>query len=485
VPIAPLQIQENSDRWRFSFQPYATIPVSTYGTVTVRGRSANYSLGLGKLLDSLRFTASGRVEAWKGRWGFIIDGYYASLRNVGSGSKTLTRDPQPLNVINYILSKGLNTKVTDIATDLDREIQALQGVESIKNSPALQTVRQDVQTLQATLAQDAEKLQTLATNLQSFKATLSQDEQKLQTLATTVQQSLQDLPVTPKEKEAIGNAIALNSSVLQDKDRLQSLQQQIQSLGTIPSVDRVEQNLTQLQSSLASAEQRVQELRQIQDSPQLQELEAKINNAQAAIDTQLQNIDKIQTYQENREPQQLDADFNTNIQFDQGIYDFAVSYHLGDAPVYGDPDKPSGRDFPILWFQPIAGVRLNDINVELQQDINYQISSSLVNVSGTIQNTFTQGRTWFEPMLGGKLGLQLSDLWTLWLRGDASGFGLAGQTDLSWNLLFGADWWVKKNLSLQLAYRFYSIDYKNGTGDNAFGFSENFNGPYLAATFHF
>jgi opacity protein-like surface antigen len=88
-------------------------------------------------------------------------------------------------------------------------------------------------------------------------------------------------------------------------------------------------------------------------------------------------------------------------------------------------------------------------------------------------------------MLGGKLGLQLSDLWTLWLRGDVSGFGLAGQTDLSWNLFFGVDWWVRKNLSLQAAYRFYSIEYKNGTGENAFGFSENFNGPFLSATLHF
>ena len=88
-------------------------------------------------------------------------------------------------------------------------------------------------------------------------------------------------------------------------------------------------------------------------------------------------------------------------------------------------------------------------------------------------------------MVGGKLGLQISDPITLWVRGDASGFGMAGDTDLSWNLLAGMDWWVNRTISLQLGYRFYEINYKNGSGNNAFGFEQNLNGPYIAATFYF
>jgi opacity protein-like surface antigen len=153
--------------------------------------------------------------------------------------------------------------------------------------------------------------------------------------------------------------------------------------------------------------------------------------------------------------------------------------------MYELPDKPSNRPYPLVWFQPIAGVRLNDINIKIQQTFDFNLSSSLVNFQGTFQETFQQGRTWLEPMLGGKLGVQVSDPLTFWVRGDVSGFGLAGDTDLSWNVLFGADWWVRRNLSLQLAYRFYSIDYSNGSGDNAFGFTENFNGPFISATFHF
>ncbi len=72
-------------------------------------------------------------------------------------------------------------------------------------------------------------------------------------------------------------------------------------------------------------------------------------------------------------------------------------------------------------------------------------------------------------MIGAKLALQVSDPVTLWVRGDVSGFGLAGDTDLSWNVIAGADWWVSGNISLQLGYRFYEINYKNGSGNNAYG----------------
>lgn len=59
----------NDDRWHFKLQPYATIPINTYGTVSARGKTVSYHLTLGELLDTLRVAASGRFEGWKGRWG--------------------------------------------------------------------------------------------------------------------------------------------------------------------------------------------------------------------------------------------------------------------------------------------------------------------------------------------------------------------------------------------------------------------------------
>ena len=481
-----LQIQtvEDSDLWRFVFQPYATIPFSTYGSATVKGQTVDYSLSLGRLLQYLSVTASGRVEAWKGNWGFIIDGYYVNLNAINSVQRTNSRTPSPINAVDYVLTKGINTNVQQVANQLDQQVQVLKQQEELKANETLQNLEKEVNNLQATLAQDAQKLETLATDFKSFQETLAQDGQKLETLSTKVQE-VQSLGIPLEPNSGLKAAIALNSAIAKNQEQLQDLQQQIQNLGTIPSLDQVQQNLQQTRVVLEEAGQKVQELQQIQDSEPLRTLQATIEKDKELIDQKIQQIDKVQNFQENRELQQINNDIDSNLQFNQGIYDFAVSYNFGDTPPTNLPKTPSEKEFPRFWFQPILGVRLNDINVQIQNTINYEISSSLVNIQGTTQNTVQAGRLWLEPLVGAKLGLQLSDPITLWLRGDMSGFGLAGDTDYSWNLLFGMDWWVKENISLQLGYRFYEINYQTGTGSNAFGFSELFNGPFVSASFHF
>ena len=488
----PIQTAEDSDakdtaeaaRWKFVFQPYATIPISTYGSATVKGQTVDYSLSLGRLLQYLSVAASGRVEAWKGNWGFIIDGYYANLNAINSVQRTNSRTPSPINAVDYVLTKGINTNVQQVANQLDQNIQVLKEQEEFKASTTLQNLEQEVNNLQATLTQDAQSLETLATDFKSFQQTLAQDGQKLETLATNIQE-VQSLGIPLEVNQGLKSAIALNSAIAKNQEQLQGLQQQIQNLGTIPSLDQVQQNLQQTRAVLEEAGQKVQELQQIQDSEPLRTLQATIEQDKELIDQKIQQIDKVKNFQENREPQQINNDIDSSLQFNQGIYDFAVSYNFGDTPPTSLPKTPSEKEFPRFWFQPILGVRLNDINVQIQNTINYEISSSLVNIQGTSQSTVQAGRLWLEPLVGAKLGLQLSDPITLWLRGDMSGFGLAGDTDYSWNLLFGMDWWVRENISLQLGYRFYEINYKTGTGSNAFGFSELFNGPFLSASFHF
>jgi hypothetical protein len=263
-----LNEENENDRWHFKLQPYATIPVTTYGNVTIEDQTVSYHLTTGQLLETLRVTASGRFEAWKGNLGLIVDGYYVSLS--GAGIKQFSRLPN--------------------------------------------------------------------TNVQS------------------------------------------------------------------------------------------------------------------------------------------------TLKFDQGIYDFALSYHFGDSPPYSLPDKASNQSFPLIWFEPIAGVRLNDINASIQNTINLGTGPFNLQLQRTTRN---QGRTWFEPMVGGKFGVQISEPITFWMRGDVSGFGIAGDTDLSWNFIAGVDWWVYRNISLQFAYRFYEIDYGNFRGGNDFSFQESFNGPFLSATFYF
>ncbi len=632
TPIAPENPapQGQEDRgWQIKFQPYATIPINTYGTATARGRTVNYHLDLGEVLQSLRVTGSARVEAWNGRFGLIFDGYYASLRNVINLQKTRVREPNFINSLNWLLSRDANQRIQKAINGLEgisQSVDRIQGlkeegsfqeagdkIRALRQNIALKTeqlsqlpaaaqelrnqIRQEValreeqlqeletaidnarqrfqqeivpkieqaQELKTTLAEirqevrqeverKAERLNEFKQALDSLQGQLAERQNTLQEMVVKIQtlpevdigeirdnidirdlrdleKKIAELPRDPAFSDRLGNlkdfqeklsqiqeALARGQEKIQelrglkDSEPLQQLQAKIQELRELKDREPLQQLqgkieelrqtkdseiLQQLQAKVQELQQlkdseplqqlqaKLQELRELKDSEPLQRLEQEIQNARESLEQLEQTMQQVQEFADNRQLQQLEADSETNLQFDQGIYDFAVSYHIG-APISHElPEKPSNRSFPLIWFQPYAGLRLNSISIDIEETLTVQLSSPLVNFSQTFQQTFSQGRTWFEPLLGGKFGVQVSDPITLWIRGDASGFGLAGDTDLSWNLLFGVDWWVNRQISLQFAYRFYGIEYKNGSGDNAFGFTQNFNGPFLAATFHF
>ncbi len=622
--------QGQEDRgWQIKFQPYATIPINTYGTATARGRTVNYHLDLGEVLQSLRVTGSARVEAWNGRFGLIFDGYYASLRNVINLQKTRVREPNFINSLNWLLSRDANQSIQKAINGLEGISQSVDRIQGLKEEGSFQeagdkirALRQDIalkteqlsqlpaaaqelrnqirqevalreeqlqeletaidnarqrfqqeivpkieqaQELKTTLAEirlevrqeverKAERLNEFKQALDSLQGQLAERQNTLQEMVVKIQtlpevdigeirdnidirdlrdleKKIAELPRDPAFSDRLGNlkdfqeklsqiqeALARGQEKIQelrglkDSEPLQQLQGKIQELQQLKDREPLQQLqgkieelrqtkdseiLQQLQAKVQELQQlkdseplqqlqaKLQELRELKDSEPLQRLEQEIQNARESLEQLEQTMQQVQEFADNRQLQQLEADSETNLQFDQGIYDFAVSYHIG-APISHElPEKPSNRSFPLIWFQPYAGLRLNSISIDIEETLTVQLSSPLVNFSQTFQQTFSQGRTWFEPLLGGKFGVQVSDPITLWIRGDASGFGLAGDTDLSWNLLFGVDWWVNRQISLQFAYRFYGIEYKNGSGDNAFGFTENFNGPFLAATFHF
>jgi len=632
TPIAPENPapQGQEDRgWQIKFQPYATIPISTYGTATARGRTVSYHLDLGEVLQSLRVTGSARVEAWNGRFGLIFDGYYASLRNVIDRQKTTVRQPNFIDSLNWLLSRDASQRIQKAINGLEGISQSVDRIQGLKEEGSFQeagdkirALRQDIalkteqlsqlpaaaeevrdqirqevalreeqlqeletainnarqrfqqeivpkieqaQELKTTLAEirqevqqeverKAERLNEFKQALDSLQGQLAERQNTLQEMVVKIQtlpdvdigeirdnidirdlrdleKKIAELPRDPAFSDRLGNlkdfqeklsqiqeALARGQEKIQelrglkDSEPLQQLQAKIQELRELKDSEPLQQLqgkieelrqtkdseiLQQLQAKVQELQQlkdseplqqlqaKLQELRGLKDSEPLQRLEQEIQNARESLEQLEQTMQQVQEFADNRQLQQLEADSETNLQFDQGIYDFAVSYHIGAPLSHELPEKPSNRSFPLIWFQPYAGLRLNSISIDIEQTLTVQLSSPLVNFSQTFQQTFSQGRTWFEPLLGGKFGVQVSDPITLWIRGDASGFGLAGDTDLSWNLLFGVDWWVNRQISLQFAYRFYGIEYKNGSGDNAFGFTQNFNGPFLAATFHF
>lgn len=475
-----VNITTDPNKWRFQFQPYATIPITTYGTATARGRSVDYDLDLGQVLDSLNFTASARVEAWKGRFGLIFDGYYVNLGDTVNVSKQLSRNPSALNSLNYLMSKGTNTRVTDLVNNLDQKIDTAKQNEQLRETEIIQQLDQQIEDLQIAITQDLERIEAVDAKVEEIRDNLSNFVDSR--IGDLNFQDLENFKLTP---EGFKELLALNIKDFPQIQDLQELNNRIKDIGVLSSIPEIKEELTETRNILQQGIETVIEQRKIQDTEELQRLEAELQQAQTLVDQELAKIQKTEDFIENRSPQNLDIDSQTNLSFQQGIYDFAISYHFGEIPNYRLPEKPSERNYPIFWFQPIAGMRLNNISIDIEATINVVATSTLVNFNGSFKNNYGQTRTWFEPMIGAKLGMQLNDRIGLWLRGDASGFGLAGETDMSWNVLFGTDVWIGYNTALQLGYRFYEIDYSWGSGNNAFGFKESFNGPFLSATFHF
>lgn len=74
----------DDDAWRFAVTPYLFLPVKTTGDATVAGATADIDLDLGDVLDVLNGAASGRVEAWRGDLGLVVEGYFVSIGGDGS-----------------------------------------------------------------------------------------------------------------------------------------------------------------------------------------------------------------------------------------------------------------------------------------------------------------------------------------------------------------------------------------------------------------
>ncbi|MCV6587300.1 MAG: hypothetical protein OIF47_17365 [Marinibacterium sp.] len=71
---------QSDDGWRHVGALYLFAPLRTQGTSTVAGQSADLDLTLSDVLDALDVAASGRYEAWTGRFGLVVDANYVGIK---------------------------------------------------------------------------------------------------------------------------------------------------------------------------------------------------------------------------------------------------------------------------------------------------------------------------------------------------------------------------------------------------------------------
>jgi opacity protein-like surface antigen len=78
--IGPLSANAGDGSWDVELIPYVWM-VDIEGDATLRGRTGSVDTDFSDIMDNLEFGFMGRVEAWKDRWGLILD---ATHLNVGS-----------------------------------------------------------------------------------------------------------------------------------------------------------------------------------------------------------------------------------------------------------------------------------------------------------------------------------------------------------------------------------------------------------------
>ena len=159
-----------------------------------------------------------------------------------------------------------------------------------------------------------------------------------------------------------------------------------------------------------------------------------------------------------------------SVNVSQGIYDLAVRYR------FGEPEAAVGTpgQFSLI---PYAGIRV----IDAQMDVAAQVD--LGNIL-SVQRQGNFGRTWAQPLLGTQASLFLSPRLRAFARADIGGFGLGGAKDLSGNAQIGLGYAVGNSTDLNISWRYFGIDYNNGSNPDS-GFSSYQNGLEIGLKFFF
>jgi opacity protein-like surface antigen len=165
------------------------------------------------------------------------------------------------------------------------------------------------------------------------------------------------------------------------------------------------------------------------------------------------------------------TDFALDADIRMWMNDFAVHYRLVDQR-FGDGDKQR------FIFEPYGGLRYTYLRqiVVLDADIPGK---------GTAGEEFGDSRDWVEPLVGGRIHWDLNEKLALWFRGDAGGFGIGSASKLTYNIIPGCSYKLTENTTFDFSYRYFNMDYSNGSGSNELAMDVEAYGPVFGMTILF
>ena len=151
--------------------------------------------------------------------------------------------------------------------------------------------------------------------------------------------------------------------------------------------------------------------------------------------------------------------------------DFALHYRLVDEQ-FGDGNQQR------FTLEPYGGLRY----VYLREIANLDVAIAGI---GAASAEIGDSRDWVEPFVGGRIGWDLDEKFSLFVRGDAGGFGIGSASTLTWNIIPGCTYKLNEKVTFDFEYRIFDMDYSNGSGTNELALDVQAYGPSIGITFLF
>ena len=90
---------------------------------------------------------------------------------------------------------------------------------------------------------------------------------------------------------------------------------------------------------------------------------------------------------------------------------------------------------------------------------------------------------WTDVFVGGRFSSDLGSRWFLTARVDVVAFG--SDSDSSWNVTAFFNRRIGRNMALNLGYRYYTVDYQEGSGLSQYAWDVDMTGPVVGYTWEF
>jgi opacity protein-like surface antigen len=92
-------------------------------------------------------------------------------------------------------------------------------------------------------------------------------------------------------------------------------------------------------------------------------------------------------------------------------------------------------------------------------------------------------KDWMELLFAGQYVQPFARRWLFTARGDIGGFGIGSAPDITLSAMAGVGYEFATHWAAQLGYRYYYIDYSNGSGTDEFGIEGSMHGPWIGIAY--